>query len=148
MPRIKDIVIDCFLSQRNKMNPNERPHCFEVFGFDFLMDEDFRIWLIEVNTNPYLGTPSQHLKEIIPNMVEDAIQICVDPVCAPRNSGYRDGRENDFELVYREESEEHGAEINKRGPFSVDLCYPVPELKPLIGKKSNLKQKSPTIKPR
>jgi hypothetical protein len=31
---------------------------FELLGYDFLIDEDFRLWLIEVNTNPYLGTPN------------------------------------------------------------------------------------------
>ncbi len=24
-------------------------------GYDFMIDEDFRVWLIEVNTNPYFG---------------------------------------------------------------------------------------------
>jgi hypothetical protein len=31
---------------------------FEFLGYDFLIDEDFRLWLIEVNTNPYLGIPN------------------------------------------------------------------------------------------
>jgi len=25
-----------------------------VFGLDFMIDEDFKVWLIEVNTNPCL----------------------------------------------------------------------------------------------
>ena len=58
VPRMKDLIIDCFLSVKPKMNPNRRKRCFELFGFDFLIDEDFRVWLIEVNTNPYLGTPN------------------------------------------------------------------------------------------
>jgi hypothetical protein len=58
LPRMRDIIIDTFLSARNSINPNRRKNCFEVFGYDFLIDEDFRIWLLEVNTNPYLGSPS------------------------------------------------------------------------------------------
>jgi hypothetical protein len=58
MPRVKDIMIDSFLSVRKKMNPNNRKNIFELFGFDFLIDEDFRVWLIEINTNPFLGTPN------------------------------------------------------------------------------------------
>jgi len=27
-----------------------------------MIDEDFRVWLIEVNTNPYLGYQNAHLK--------------------------------------------------------------------------------------
>jgi D-alanine-D-alanine ligase-like ATP-grasp enzyme len=30
-------------------------------GFDFLIDEDFRTWLIEVNTNPYFGVINEKL---------------------------------------------------------------------------------------
>lgn len=32
-----------------------------------------------------------------------------------------------------------------RRPYSLDLLYPVPELKPFIGKKSNVKDKMPKI---
>lgn len=60
-PRIKDIIIDTFLSVKKKMNANNRENCFELFGFDFLLDEDFRIWLIEVNHNPLLGTPNKYM---------------------------------------------------------------------------------------
>jgi D-alanine-D-alanine ligase-like ATP-grasp enzyme len=38
-----------------QLNPNKREICFELMGFDFLIDDDFRVWLIEVNTNPYFG---------------------------------------------------------------------------------------------
>ena len=58
VPRMKDLIIDSFLSVRNKMNPNKRKNIFELFGFDFMIDEDYRTWLIEINTNPHLGTPS------------------------------------------------------------------------------------------
>lgn len=55
MPRIKDLVIDCFMAAQGQLNPQKREVCFELMGFDFLIDEDFRVWLIEVNTNPYFG---------------------------------------------------------------------------------------------
>ena len=29
-------------------------HNFELLGMDFMIDEDFKPWLIEVNTNPCL----------------------------------------------------------------------------------------------
>ena len=102
MPRIKDIILDTFLSVRTKMNPNNRKNVFELFGFDFLLDEDFRIWLIEVNTNPFLGTPCPFMKDLLPNMINDMLKIVVDPVCKPR-SVPEDDRENDFELLYREQ---------------------------------------------
>lgn len=85
MPRIKDIIIDSFLSVRAKMNPKDRRHCFELFGFDFLLDEDFRIWLIEINTNPFLSCPNNEMKVVVPRMIDDVIKIAVDPVMKPRS---------------------------------------------------------------
>ena len=66
LPRMRDIAIDTFLSVRHKMNPNKRKDVFELFGFDFLLDEDFRIWLIECNTNPYLGAPCKFMETMLP----------------------------------------------------------------------------------
>lgn len=71
VPRMKDLVIDCLLSVRNKMNPHNRKQCFELFGFDFLIDEDLWLWLIEINTNPYLGTPNQDMVKLMPKMINE-----------------------------------------------------------------------------
>lgn len=48
LPRMKDLIIDSFLSAKKSLNPNKRKNCFELFGYDFLIDEDFRTWLLEV----------------------------------------------------------------------------------------------------
>ena len=56
------MMIDTFLSARRTLNPNNRPGTYELFGFDFLIDEDYRVWLIEVNTNPYLGMPNEYMR--------------------------------------------------------------------------------------
>lgn len=61
MPRMIDLIIDTILSAKTQLNPNKRKDVFELFGYDFLIDEDFRVWLIEVNTNPYLGTPNEYM---------------------------------------------------------------------------------------
>ena len=48
------------------MHSGRRKNDFELFGFDFLIDEDFRVWLIEVNTNPYLGIPNEYIRGMLP----------------------------------------------------------------------------------
>lgn len=58
VPRMKDIILDTFLATKQQLNPKRRKNVFELFGYDFLIDEDFRLWLIEVNTNPYFGVPN------------------------------------------------------------------------------------------
>lgn len=50
-----------------------RKNVFELFGFDFLMDEELRIWLLEINTNPYLGCPNDEMKVLVPAMMEDLL---------------------------------------------------------------------------
>jgi len=50
--KIRDIILITFCSVKKKLNQNDRKHCFEMFGFDFLIDADLHTWLIEVNTNP------------------------------------------------------------------------------------------------
>jgi D-alanine-D-alanine ligase-like ATP-grasp enzyme len=50
--KIKEIILITFSSVKRKLNQNDRKHCFEMFGFDFLIDADLNTWLIEVNTNP------------------------------------------------------------------------------------------------
>lgn len=64
--RMKAMIIDSYLAVRKLINSNKRKNCFELFGYDFLIDEDFRVWLIEINTNPYLGLPNAFIKKLLP----------------------------------------------------------------------------------
>jgi tubulin polyglutamylase TTLL1/tubulin monoglycylase TTLL3/8 len=41
---------------------------------DFMIDQQFRVWLIEVNTNPCLETTSPILQKIIPQMIDNAFK--------------------------------------------------------------------------
>ncbi len=34
------------------MNEKMQKYCFEIYGFDFMIDEELKPWLIEINTNP------------------------------------------------------------------------------------------------
>jgi len=45
-----------------KLNPNQKKNTFEIFGYDFMIDEFLTPWLIEVNTNACLELTSQLLK--------------------------------------------------------------------------------------
>jgi hypothetical protein len=71
MSRVKDIVLDSILSSKEFVNEDKRKNCFELLGFDFMVDEDFRTWLIEVNNNPHLGAPNEYMEELVDDMVED-----------------------------------------------------------------------------
>ena len=42
-----------------------------------MIDEDFKIYLIEVNTNPCYELSSTLLARLIPNMIENAIRYII-----------------------------------------------------------------------
>jgi len=80
LPQIRHLVTEAFRSVTiGRIDPRRRQHSFEIFGFDFMIDEDYAIYLIEANTNPCLETGCPLLARIIPNMLESAFRIAVDP---------------------------------------------------------------------
>lgn len=44
------------------------------------MDEELKVWLIEVNENPSLECSSPFLEEMIPRMLNDAFKLTVDQI--------------------------------------------------------------------
>lgn len=65
------------------MDPYKRVNCFEIFGLDFMFDEQFRPYLIEVNTNPCLELPCPLLSRLLPAMLENSLRLVVDPLYLP-----------------------------------------------------------------
>ena len=57
---------------------NNLNYCFEIFGYDFMMDEDKNVYLIEINTNPGLEISSDIIAELVPRMIDDALYLTVD----------------------------------------------------------------------
>jgi len=83
IPSIKNMIKKSLFSVKRKLNPDNRKYCFEIFGYDFIIDADFNVWLIEINTNPCLELSSQLLKQLIPRMVDDAFKLTLDIIFPP-----------------------------------------------------------------
>jgi tubulin---tyrosine ligase len=73
---------------------------FELFGYDFIVDEEYECWCIEVNTNPCLEFSSPLLEKLIPRMINDALKLTVDQVFPPQKgkSAYDSSKLNCFEV--------------------------------------------------
>ena len=77
-PKIKALVLDSILATHRVLDPHRRLHSFEVLGYDFMLDSGCTPWLIEANTNPCLALSSEYLAQLIPAMLDDALQLTVD----------------------------------------------------------------------
>lgn len=73
---IIEMTLKCV--DNGKLNPNQRRNTFEIMGYDFMIDEDLKPWLIEVNTNPCLEETSMLLRQILPRMIDDAFKLTID----------------------------------------------------------------------
>ena len=75
--RITSIIIITLLSQVQEI-PSNSSNCFELFGFDILIDEKLKPWLLEVNFSPALGndcTQDELVKKPLLNDVLEALNF-------------------------------------------------------------------------
>jgi len=48
-------------------------HCFELYGYDIMVDEDLKAWLIEVNAQPALSADTAQDRELKMTVVSDVL---------------------------------------------------------------------------
>ncbi|XP_053546937.1 inactive polyglycylase TTLL10 [Bombina bombina] len=74
--RIQQIMTHCFLAVKSKLEC--RLGYFDLIGCDFLIDEDFKVWLLEMNCNPSLNTNCEVLKDVVPNVVNETLDLTLE----------------------------------------------------------------------
>ena len=102
LPQIKRLVADSFESVFSLIDPKGHHSSFELFGFDFMMDENFKVYIIEINTNPCLSTPCPLLTRIISSVIDQTFRITIDPIFEPGENAKKspDLNKLNWELVY------------------------------------------------
>ena len=79
--RTYDVCIKTILCGENyiqnamKKNGTHRTNCFEILGFDILVDSDLKPWLLEANLSPSMACDSPLDMSIKSNLVCDAFNI-------------------------------------------------------------------------
>jgi hypothetical protein len=79
--RIYDVTIKTILSAENyiqnamKKNGTHRTNCFEILGFDILIDSDLKPWLLEANLSSSMACDSPLDMAIKSNLVCDCFNI-------------------------------------------------------------------------
>lgn len=54
-------------------------HCFEVYGYDILIEDNLKPWLIEVNASPSLTTTTESDRVLKMNLIQEVFQIVIPP---------------------------------------------------------------------
>ncbi|NXC46635.1 TTL10 polyglycylase, partial [Penelope pileata] len=69
--RMQQIMLQCFLAAKHKLD--RKLGYFDLIGCDFLVDENFKVWLLEMNANPALHTNLKVLRDIIPSIIYESL---------------------------------------------------------------------------
>ena len=78
--RIKDVLIKTVLSVESPIvtamgSTKHKNACFEVYGFDIIIDANFKPWLLEVNVSPSLSSSSPLDKYIKTLLLSDSFYL-------------------------------------------------------------------------
>ena len=78
--RIKDVIIKTIISVEQPIlqcnsGSKGKSACFEIYGFDVLIDADLRPWLLEVNVSPSLSSSSPMDKQIKTLLLSDSLYL-------------------------------------------------------------------------
>ncbi|XP_028920458.1 inactive polyglycylase TTLL10 isoform X2 [Ornithorhynchus anatinus] len=74
--RMQQIMTQCFLATKSKLD--SKLGYFDLIGCDFLIDEDFKVWLLEMNANPALHTHCRVLRDLIPSLVHETLDLALE----------------------------------------------------------------------
>ena len=98
IPKLKNIIIYTMKSVKNKINKCDRRLCFEIFGYDFMFDVDYKPYLLEINTNPGLEISSPLIQILIPRLIDDAFKLTIDKVFLISNNNLEKMKKNPFKV--------------------------------------------------
>lgn len=72
---IKEVIIHSLKSVQPVMNSNK--HCFECYGYDIMLDDNLKPWLIEINSSPSLATTTKGDHILKKKLINDVLDIVI-----------------------------------------------------------------------
>ncbi|XP_011134876.1 tubulin glycylase 3A isoform X1 [Harpegnathos saltator] len=93
-PGMKQGLVGSLLASQEAMD--RRKNSFELYGADFMVMEDFSVWLIEINSHPDMSYSTSVTTRLCRQVMEDTIKVVVD---------FREDKNADtghFELAYKQ----------------------------------------------
>jgi tubulin monoglycylase TTLL3/8 len=116
VPKVKDIIIHSLQAVQDVMDT--RKGSMELLGYDIMIDDQFKPWLIEVNSSPTMEYSTGVTKHLAQNVMESIVKVISDYIMAPKNVKKKDIDTGDFDLIYK------GKKYMDKGLnlFGLNLC--------------------------
>jgi tubulin monoglycylase TTLL3/8 len=97
--RLKNVVINTLESVQDTFE--YKKGCFELYGFDIMVDTDFNCWLIEVNSSPAMDYSTHVTEKLVKTCLEDVCKVLVDREAKRTAKGKAAVDTGEFELIYQ-----------------------------------------------
>lgn len=72
------LIGEAFAAVSSELSFMPLDNAFELYGFDLLVDDQWRVWLLEANAEPDFAQTGVELKAVINNVVEGTMQLTLD----------------------------------------------------------------------
>lgn len=130
MKNIKDVIIKTCIACTKKANKDEfnlgarfkdkSDLCFELLGFDILLDKALKPWLLECNLSPSLTCNSILDRDVKTTLVCDLLYMVGIPYKAgnTRKQYQNERHHDDFELFYGMDEDVENSRLGKAGGSS------------------------------
>ncbi|EGR29884.1 tubulin-tyrosine ligase family protein, putative [Ichthyophthirius multifiliis] len=73
LKQIQNIIIDSLVSVQNIIQP--RKNSLEMYGYDFTIDEDYNVWILEVNSSPSMDYSTKVTEKLVKKVLWDTVDI-------------------------------------------------------------------------
>lgn len=98
--RVNEIAAEVVEAASHELTLMLRKNCFELFGFDFLINKQREVYFLEANAEPDLSKAGDRLQHVIDSILRDTVTITTD--CNPNFPTPSDpaARQHRLKLVY------------------------------------------------
>mmetsp|Transcript_2633 Transcript_2633/g.7837 ORF Transcript_2633/g.7837 Transcript_2633/m.7837 type:complete len:443 (-) Transcript_2633:1024-2352(-) len=78
--KARAIIGECLEAVSHELTFFPLPDCFALFGFDLMVDQEWRVWLLEANADPDFAQTGERLQGVVADLVEGTLQLVADPL--------------------------------------------------------------------
>ena len=97
--KIKNVIINTLESVQDTFE--YKRGCFELYGFDIMIDADFNAWLIEVNSSPAMDYSTHVTEKLVKVCLEDTCKVIIDYEIPKTAKGKAKVPTGEYELIYK-----------------------------------------------